>query len=89
MGSVETNASSNNLGRWRSEYLSAPAFDDYYVAQRFFLQFAVGLALAITAALMMYCQERCFVGVDLEFWPVVLGILGIGIVATSSLHRKK
>jgi hypothetical protein len=53
------------------------------------LQFAVGLALAITAGLMMYCQERCFLGVDLESWPTVLGIFGIGLIATSSLHKKK
>jgi hypothetical protein len=50
---------------------------------RFMLQFAVGLALAITAALMVYCQERCFLGVDLESWPTVLGIFGIGLIATS------
>jgi hypothetical protein len=55
----------------------------------FMLQFAVGLALAITAALMMYCQERCFLGVDLESSPMVLGILGLGLIATSSLHKKK
>jgi hypothetical protein len=53
------------------------------------LQFAVGLALAITAALMMYCQERCFLGVDLESWPMVLGIFGLSLIATSSLHKKK
>ena len=49
----------------------------------FMLQFAVGLALATTAALMMYCQERCFPGVDLESWPTVLGIFGIGLIAAS------
>jgi hypothetical protein len=59
------------------------------------LQFAVGLALAIAAALMMYCQERCFLGVDLESWPTVLGIFGIGLIATggsywwSSPYKKK
>jgi hypothetical protein len=51
----------------------------------FMLQFAVGLALAITAALMMYCQERCLFKVDLELWPAVLGIFGIGIIGSSSL----
>jgi len=61
----------------------------------FVLQFVVGLALAITAALMMYCQERCFLGVDLESWPTVLGIFGIGLIATgdsywwSSPYKKK
>jgi len=48
------------------------------------MQFTVGLAIAIVAALMMYCQERCFLRVDLEFWPVVLGIFGIGLIASSS-----
>jgi drug/metabolite transporter (DMT)-like permease len=52
---------------------------------RFMLQFAVGLALAITAALMMYCQERCFLRVDMESWPAVLGIFGIGIIGSSGL----
>jgi hypothetical protein len=49
----------------------------------FMMQFAVGLAISIVAALMMFCQERCFLGLDLEFWPVVLGIFGIGVIATS------
>jgi hypothetical protein len=39
--------------------------------------------------LMMYCQERCFLGVDLESSSMVLGILGLGLIATSSLHKKK
>jgi len=34
----------------------------------------------LIAALMMFCQERCFLGVDLESWPAVLGIVGIGII---------
>jgi len=49
----------------------------------FMMQFTVGLAIAIVAALMMFCQERCFLGLDLEFWPSVLGIIGIGLIATS------
>jgi hypothetical protein len=32
---------------------------------------------------MEFCQERCFLGVDLEFWPMVLGIIGIGLIAAS------
>jgi hypothetical protein len=47
------------------------------------LQFGVGLIAAMVAALMMFCQERCFLGVDLEFWPAVLGIFGVGLIATS------
>ena len=46
--------------------------------------FAVGLAIALVAALMMFCQERCFLGVDLEFWPMVLGIVGIVLIAASN-----
>jgi hypothetical protein len=49
----------------------------------FMMQFTVGLAIAIVVALMMFCQERCFLGFDLEGWPVVLGIIGIGLIATS------
>ncbi len=49
------------------------------------IRFAVGLTIAIVAALMMYCQERCFLGVDSEFWPMVLGIFGIGLIATSGM----
>jgi hypothetical protein len=45
---------------------------------------AVGLIIVLLAALMMFCQERCFLGVDLESWPAVLGILGIGLIATSN-----
>lgn len=48
------------------------------------IMFAVGLTVALVAALMMFCQERCFLGVDLESWPTVLGIVGIGIIATSN-----
>lgn len=56
------------------------------------LQFGVGLVAALIAALMMFCQERCFLGVDLEFWPIVLAIFGIGLLATSGtgiLRKKK
>jgi hypothetical protein len=52
----------------------------------FMLQFVVGLAIAIAAALMMFCQERCFLGLDLEFWPIVLGIFGMGLIATSGVR---
>ena len=51
--------------------------------------FAVGLIIVLVAALMMFCQERCFLGVDLESWPAVLGILGIGLIATSNYHAYK
>ncbi len=46
--------------------------------------FAAGLAIALVAALMVFCQERCFLRVDLEGWPTVLGIIGIGLIATSN-----
>jgi hypothetical protein len=49
------------------------------------ITFAVGLVLAIVVALMMYCQEDRFIGVDLEFWPMVLGIPGIRLIATSGM----
>ena len=52
----------------------------------FMLQFAAGLAIAIVAALMIFCQERCFLGLDLEFWPIVLAIFGIGLIATSRVR---
>ena len=46
--------------------------------------FAAGLTIALVAALMEFCQERCFLRVDLEGWPMVLGIVGIGLIATSN-----
>ena len=42
--------------------------------------FGIGIVIIIIAALMMFCQERCFLGVDLESWPAVLGIIGIVIM---------
>ena len=51
--------------------------------------FVVGLTIALVTALMEYCQERCFLGVDLEFWPMVLGIVGIGLIATSNFRLLK
>jgi len=48
------------------------------------IMFAVGLIIVLVAALMMFCQERCFLGVDLELWPAVLGIIGIGLISTSN-----
>ena len=48
------------------------------------MMFVVGLIIALVAALMEFCQERCFLGVDLEGWPMVLGIIGIGLIATSN-----
>jgi len=47
------------------------------------MMFAAGLIIALLAALMEFCQERCFLRVDLEGWPMVLGIVGIGLIATS------
>jgi len=45
--------------------------------------FWIGIVTIIIAALMMFCQERCFLGVDLESWPAVLGIIGIGFIGAS------
>jgi len=53
------------------------------------MMFAVGLVIALLAALMEFCQERCFLRVDLEGWPMVLGIIGIGLIATSQFHLLK
>ena len=47
------------------------------------LIFAVGLIIVLLSALMMFCQERCFLGVDLEGWPAVSGIVGIVLIAGS------
>jgi Mn2+/Fe2+ NRAMP family transporter len=46
---------------------------------------SVGLIIVSVAALMMFCQERCFLGVDLESWPAVLGIVGIVLMSTSGM----
>jgi hypothetical protein len=43
-----------------------------------------GVLVVSVAAMMMFCQERCFLGVDLELWPAVLGIIGIGLISTSN-----
>ena len=51
--------------------------------------FAAGLAIALLAASMMFCQERCFLGVDLESWPAVLGIVGIGVISASNFFPLK
>lgn len=51
--------------------------------------FAVGLIIALVAASMTFCQERCFLNVDLEGWPMVLGIIGIGLIAASNFHPLK
>jgi len=53
------------------------------------MMFAVGLIVALLAALMEFCQERCFLRVDLEGWPMVLGIIGIGLIATSNFTPMK
>jgi len=53
------------------------------------IMFAIGLMIVLVAALMMFCQERCFLGVDLESWPAVLGIVGIGLIATSNFFPLK
>ena len=47
------------------------------------LIFAVGIIIVLLSALMMFCQERCFLGVDLEVWPAVSGIVGIVLIAAS------
>ena len=45
-----------------------------------FVLMGIGILIILIAALMMFCQERCFLGVDLESWPAVLGIVGIVIM---------
>jgi len=51
--------------------------------------FGIGIVIIIIAALMMFCQERCFLGVDLESWPAVLGIIGIGFIGASRYRPMK
>ena len=53
------------------------------------IMFAIGLIIALVAALMEFCQERCFLKTDLEGWPMVLGIIGIGLIATSQFRPLK
>ncbi|MFC1663875.1 hypothetical protein ACFL0A_02015 [Patescibacteria group bacterium] len=45
----------------------------------------IGIVIIIIAASMMFCQERCFLRVDLELWPAVLGIIGIALISTSAV----
>jgi hypothetical protein len=46
---------------------------------------AVGIIIVLLSALMMFCQERCFLGVDMENWPAVSGIVGIALIAASGM----
>ena len=48
-----------------------------------------GLVVVLVAASMMFCQERCFLGVDLESWPAALGIAGIGLIGASNVFPMK
>ena len=45
---------------------------------------ATGIAVVALAASLMFCQERCFLGVDLQMWPAAIGILGIGMISASN-----
>jgi len=45
----------------------------------------IGIVIIIIAASMMFCQERCFLRVDLELWPAVLGIIGMVLISTSAV----
>ena len=36
------------------------------------VMFVIGLMIVLVASLMMFCQERCFLRVDLGGWPIVL-----------------
>ena len=47
--------------------------------------FLIGIVIIIIAASMMFCQERCFLRVDLELWPAVLGIIGMVLISTSAV----
>ena len=49
----------------------------------------IGIAIIAIAALMMFCQERCFLGVDLETWPAALGIVGIALIGASQVISMK
>ena len=57
--------------------------EDVKMRSRQYILFASGVLVCLIAPFMMYCQERCFLRVDLELWPVVLWIIGIGLIATS------
>ena len=50
---------------------------------------AVGIVIVLLAASMMFCQERCFLGVDLELWPAALGTIGTGLISTSNFVPSK
>ncbi|MBU0476773.1 hypothetical protein KKB68_02085 [Patescibacteria group bacterium] len=45
----------------------------------------IGIVIIIIAASMMFCQERCFLRVDLELWPAFLGIIGMVLISTSAV----
>jgi len=51
----------------------------------FMLQFAVGLIISITAASLMFVYGTEGLG----FNPAVLGIIGIGLIATSNIRLLK
>jgi len=51
--------------------------------------FVIGLAIALISSAMVFCQEDCFLGIDLGFWPMVSGIVGIGLIATSGIRPLK
>ena len=49
------------------------------------MMFALGLVVAITSALLV-----AFVSTEeLEFWPMVSGIVGISLIATSGIRILK
>ena len=47
--------------------------------------FLIGIVIIIIAVSMMFCQERCFLRMDLELWPAVLGIIGMVLIITSAV----
>ena len=52
------------------------------------IRFAVGLIFALTAAALILTAAALvfFVGTEkLGFWPIVLGIIGIGLIGASGI----
>ncbi len=49
------------------------------------IMFAVGLIMAIIAAALLFLVP--YNPKELGFWPMVLGIFGIGLIAASSRKR--
>ncbi len=69
---------------WRRQKEEKPERISSTQKKAFFVQFVIGIAIALMAAIFMFDGD--ILGANTAGISTVLGIIGIGLIATSNVH---